>query len=144
MRLLLETCAMVGLLTAADGRYSNSPVVDAFLVPGRPAYSANGLKYAEDLYPAWGRLADLVRTGRPPMAPETILGDDKEKTRAFVLAMHERAHGIGSVLPHLPDLTGRRRLHRRRRRSGHLLGGARETHAGTVAPPCSTCRASSK
>jgi hypothetical protein len=85
-------------------------VVDAFLVPGRPAYSANGLKYAEDLYPAWGRLTDLVRTGRPPMTPETILGDDKAKTRAFVLAMHERAHGIGSILPHLPDLTGRRRL----------------------------------
>jgi hypothetical protein len=110
MRLLLETCATVGLLTAAGGRYSNTPVVDAFLVRGRPAYSANGLKYAEDLYPAWGRLADLVRTGRPPMTPQTILGDDKEKTRAFVYAMHERAHGIGSVLPYLPDLTGRRRL----------------------------------
>src|SRR5947208_3143530 len=110
MRLLLETCAMVGLLSATNGHYSNSPVVDAFLVPGRPAYSANGLKYAEDLYPAWGRLADLVRTGRPPMEPETILGTDKEKTRAFVYAMHERAHGIGSVLPHLPDLAGRRRL----------------------------------
>ena len=110
MRLLLETCATVGLLNGVDGRYSNTPVVDAFLVRGRPAYSANGLKYAEDLYPVWGRLADLVRTGRAPMTPQTILGDDKEKTRAFVLAMHERAHGIGSVLPHLPDLSGRRRL----------------------------------
>src|SRR5437660_361639 len=110
MRLLLETCVTIGLLSRVDGRYSNSPVVDAFLVRGRPAYSANGLKYAEDLYPAWGRLADLVRTGRPPMPPQTILGDDKAKTRAFVYAMHERAHGIGSVLPYLPDLSGRRRL----------------------------------
>ena len=82
---------MLGLLTAANGRYSNTPVVDAFLVKGRPAYSANGIKYAEDLYPAWGRLSDLVRSGRPPMPPETILGDDKAKTRHFVLAMHERA-----------------------------------------------------
>src|SRR5258708_30502451 len=110
MRLLLETCATVGLLNRADAHYSNTPLRDAFLVRGRPAYSANGLKYAEDLYPAWGRLADLVRTGRPPMTPPTILGDDKEKTRAFVYAMHERAHGIGSVLPYLPDLAGRRRL----------------------------------
>ena len=110
MRLLLESCAAVGLVTNADGRYSNTPVVDTFLVRGRPAYSANGLKYAEDLYPAWGRLAELVRTGRPPMTPQTILGDDKAKTRAFVYAMHERAHGIGSVLPYLPDLTGRRKL----------------------------------
>src|SRR4029077_9972639 len=66
MRLLLETCAMVGLLTTANGRYGNSSVVDAFLVPGRPAYSANGLKYAEDLYPAWGRLGGLGGTGPPP------------------------------------------------------------------------------
>jgi hypothetical protein len=110
MRLLLESCAAAGLLTSNDGSYANTPVADTFLVRGRPAYSANGLKYAEDLYPAWGRLADLVRTGRPPMMPQTILGDDKEKTRAFVYAMHERANGIGSVLPYLPDLTGRRRL----------------------------------
>ena len=110
MRLLLESCAAVGLLTNDGGRYANTPVVDTFLVRGGPAYSANALKYAEDLYPAWGRLADLVRTGRPPMTPQTILGDDKEKTRAFVYAMHERVHGIGSVLSHLPDLTGRRRL----------------------------------
>jgi len=110
MRLLLESCAAAGLLTSNGGSYANTPVADTFLVRGRPAYSANGLKYAEDLYPAWGRLADLVRTGHPPMVPQTILGDDKEKTRAFVYAMHERATGIGSVLPHLPDLTGRRRL----------------------------------
>jgi cyclopropane fatty-acyl-phospholipid synthase-like methyltransferase len=44
------------------------------------------------------------------MPPETILGEDKEKTRSFVLAMHERARGLGSVLPHLVDLNGRRRL----------------------------------
>ena len=44
------------------------------------------------------------------MPPETILGDDVEKTRAFVLAMHERAKGIGAVLPHGADLTGRKHL----------------------------------
>ncbi len=110
MQMLLQACANEGLLTQEADRYVNTPLVDAFLVRGRPAFSAHGLKYAEDLYPAWGNLATLVRTGRPPMPPETILGEDKEKTRAFVLAMHERARGIGSVLPHLVDLKGRRRL----------------------------------
>lgn len=110
IRLLLESCVAAGMLSAAEGRYANTPTADAFLVRGRPAYIGDGLKYAEDLYPAWGGLATLMRTGRPVLPPETILGDDKEKTRAFVFAMHERARGIGSVLPHDIDLTGRRRL----------------------------------
>src|SRR5690242_19197668 len=107
---LLEACVTEGLLSRNADMYSNTPVTDAFLVQGRPAYSANGFKYAQDLYPAWNHLGDLMRTGRPPMPPETILGDDKAKTRAFVYAMHERARGIGSVLPHLVDLAGRKKL----------------------------------
>src|SRR5688572_11219330 len=110
MRLLLEACVAEGMLVAEDGGYRNTPVTDAFLVRGRHTYGGNGLKYAEDLYPAWGRLADLVRTGRPVIEPESILGDDKQKTRAFVLAMHERARGLSAVLPHGADFTGRTRL----------------------------------
>lgn len=109
-RLLLEACVAEGLLAFDGAAYANTPVADAFLVRGRPAFSASGFKYAEDLYPVWGALPALVRSGRPPMPPETILGDDQAKTRAFVLAMHERARGIGSVLPHLVDLSRRRRL----------------------------------
>src|SRR5690348_15654857 len=63
-RLLLEACVSEGLLTSDAGGFANTPLADAFLVRGRPAFSASGFKYAEDLYPAWGRLADLVRTGR--------------------------------------------------------------------------------
>jgi len=110
IRLLLDSCVAAGMLSSAEGRYANTPTAEAFLVRGRPAYIGDGLKYAEDLYPTWGGLATLMRTGRPVLPPETILGDDKEKTRAFVLAMHERARGIGSVLPNDIDLTGRRRL----------------------------------
>jgi precorrin-6B methylase 2 len=110
MRLVLESCADSGLLARDGDRFVNTPTADVFLVRGRPAYLGDSLRYARDLYPAWGRLAELVKTGRPTMAPETILGDDKAKTRAFVMAMHERARGIGSVLPHNVDLSGRRRL----------------------------------
>ena len=110
LRLLLEACVAEGIVTTDGDTYRNTAVTDAFLVRGRQAYGGHGLKYAEDLYPAWGKLADLVRTGRPVMEPETILGIDKAKTRAFVLAMHERARGMGSVLPHGADFTGRKRL----------------------------------
>lgn len=110
LRLLLEACAAEGLVTTDGETYRNTPVTDAFLVRGRHTYGGHGLKYVEDLYPAWERLADVIRTGRPVMEPETILGIDKEKTRAFVLAMHERARGLSSVLPHGADFSGRKRL----------------------------------
>jgi hypothetical protein len=109
-RMLLDACAAEGLLTRSGGLFQNTPIAEAYLVKGRPAYIAHGLKFAEDLYPAWGRLADTVRTGRPAMAHDTVLGEDKEKTRAFVFAMHERARGISAVLPYNVEFSGRRRL----------------------------------
>jgi precorrin-6B methylase 2 len=110
MRLVIESCADSGLLVRQGDRFANTPTAEVFLVRGKPAYLGDSLKYARDLYPAWGAIGELVKTGRPTMPPETILGDDKAKTRAFVMAMHERAKGIGSVLPHNVDLSGRKRL----------------------------------
>ena len=110
LRLLLDACAAEGLLQRDGDIFSNSPVSEAYLVRGRSGYIAHGLKFAEDLQPAWLRLTDLVRSGAPTMAPESVLGEDKAKTRAFVLAMHERARGMSAVLPYGVDLTGRRRL----------------------------------
>ena len=56
------------------------------------------------------RLTDLVREGHPPTPASEYMGEDKARTRAFVMAMHERARGIGSVLSHFvppdaPDVT---------------------------------------
>lgn len=110
LRMVLETCADSGLLTRDGDRFRNTPTTETFLIKGRPAYLGDSLKYARDLYGPWGAMTQLVKTGRPTMPPETILGEDKAKTRAFVMAMHERAKGIGSVLPHNVNLTGRKRL----------------------------------
>lgn len=110
MRLLLDACVSEGLLTADGERYSNTPVTAAFLVKGKEGYSANAFKYAQNLVPAWSRLADFVKDGVPPMLPQVMLGENKAVTRAFVMGMHERAKGIGSILSHLVDLTGRKHL----------------------------------
>lgn len=110
LRMILETCADLGLLARDGDTFRNTPTTSVFLLKGKPAYLGDSLKYARDLYPAWGKLTELVKTGRPTMPPQTILGDDKAKTRAFVMAMHERARGIGSVLPHNVSLAGRKRL----------------------------------
>jgi len=110
MKLLLDACVAEGLLTAAGDEYANTPLTAAFLVRGRESYSANGFKYVQNLVPAWSQLTEFVRTGVPPMLPEVMLGVDKAVTRAFVMAMHERARGIGSILSHLVDLKGRTHL----------------------------------
>ncbi|HET9266620.1 MAG TPA: methyltransferase [Vicinamibacterales bacterium] len=110
LRMVLEWCVADGTLTFDGAHFQNTPATTAYLVKGQPAYAANGLKYAQDLYPAWGGLTSLVRTGRPSIDPESILGDDKAKTRAFIYAMHERARGLGSILPAMVDFSGRRRL----------------------------------
>jgi ubiquinone/menaquinone biosynthesis C-methylase UbiE len=109
-RLLLDACVAVGLLSKAGNIYRNTPEAAVFLVPGSPADLSGAIRYNRDVYSAWGKLAEMIRSGRPVERPELHLGEDKERTRTFVLAMHGRALAIGqAVIPQL-DLTGRRRL----------------------------------
>jgi hypothetical protein len=81
-----------------------------FLVPGSPADLSQAIRYNRDVYPAWGKLPEMVRTGKPVEHPGLHLGEDAARTRAFVLSMHGRALGIGrAVVPQL-DLAGATRL----------------------------------
>jgi ubiquinone/menaquinone biosynthesis C-methylase UbiE len=110
VRLLLDACVALGLLVKQDDCYSNAPAAAQCLVPGAPCDLTRAIAYNRDVYAAWGRLPELARTGRPVEAPALHLGDDPERTRRFVLAMHGRALGIGrAVVPLLP-LAGSRRL----------------------------------
>ncbi len=103
LQLLLDACVAVGLMRKGSAGYRNTPASAATLVAGAPHDLRGAIRYNQDVYPAWGRLPDLVRTGKPVEAPETHLGEDAERTRRFVLAMHGRALGIGrAVVPLLP------------------------------------------
>lgn len=108
--MFLNTCVSLGLIEKADGKYKNSALSETFLVKGKPSYLGDALKYSDDLYPVWGRLEDTLRSGAPALKPETILGEDPEKTRNFVLGMHNRALGVGRSLAEKADLAGRKRL----------------------------------
>ena len=109
-RLLLDACVALELLAKDEERYRNSPATAAFLVSGSPADLSGAIRYNRDVYAAWGKLKDLVRTGRPVEPPELHLGEDPERTRTFVLAMHGRAMGIGQAVIPLLDLAGKKRL----------------------------------
>ena len=69
LRLLLDACVAVGLLSKEGDCYANTPAADSALVTGAPFDLTRAVRYNRDVYPAWGRLADLVRSGRPVEAP---------------------------------------------------------------------------
>lgn len=107
-RLLLDACVALELLIKRGDRYQNTPESAAFLVPDSPADLSGAIRYNRDVYGAWGKLKDLVMTGKPVERPELHLGEDPERTRTFVLAMHGRAMGIGQAVIPLLDLCGRK------------------------------------
>jgi ubiquinone/menaquinone biosynthesis C-methylase UbiE len=109
-RLLLDACVALGLLTKDGSRYANAPAAALTLVPGAPNDLTRAIRYNRDVYPAWGKLPEFVRTGAPVEPPALHLGNDPERTRRFVLSMHGRALGIGRAVVPLLDLTGCRAL----------------------------------
>ena len=109
-RLLLDACAALGLLHKTGSRYRNSPEAAAFLVPGSLGDLSGAIRYNRDVYGTWGKLEEMVRTGKPVERPELHLGEDAERTRTFVLAMHGRALGIGQSVVPLLELAGKKKL----------------------------------
>jgi ubiquinone/menaquinone biosynthesis C-methylase UbiE len=107
-RLLLDACVAEGLLAKEGDVYSNTPAGKAALVPGGQADLTRAIRYNRDVYPAWGRLLDFVRTGRPVEKPEIHLGEDAARTKAFAASMFGRAFGIGrGIVPMLGKMEGR-------------------------------------
>ncbi len=109
-RLLLDACVALELLVKEGALYRNTPETAAFLVPGAPGDLSRAIRYNRDVYTAWGTLPELVRTGKPVERPEIHLGDDPARTRAFVMAMHGRAMGIGRMVIPMLQLPARGQL----------------------------------
>ena len=106
--LFLRACAGLGLLVDEGGRFANAPAAAVFLVKRSPAFMGNAIRYSDQLYGTWGRLDDALRSGQPVLAAEAYLGDNPDRTRTFVRAMHERALGVARALVGILDLQGRR------------------------------------
>jgi SAM-dependent methyltransferase len=108
--LLFDACVAVGLLEKRDGIYRNTPESATFLVPGCPGDFSGAIRYMRDVYPAWSRLTEFARTGKPVESPQLHLGDDEARTRTFVLSMHGKAMATGqATLPQI-SLAGRKRV----------------------------------
>ena len=106
LRLLLDACVAEGLLGKQEDTYFNTEAGKMALVPGGPADLSKAVRYNQDVYPAWGRLADLARTGEPVESPQLHLGDDPERTPRFALSMRGRALAIGRGVVPMLDFEG--------------------------------------
>ena len=105
MRLLADACVAEGLLEKRDGKYFNTSAGKMALIPGGPADLTKAIRYNRDVYPAWGKLAELAKTGRPVEKPEIHLGEDAARTKAFAASMFGRAMGIGKGIVPMLDLS---------------------------------------
>lgn len=114
LAMLLNAGVSLGLV-GKDGVGDNalfrpSALSGAFLVPGGPAFLGGALKFAFDVFAAWGRLPEAVRTGAPQLAEQEYLGGDAERTERFVRGMHGRAMGSAQGIAGGLDLSDSTRL----------------------------------
>ena len=104
---LLNLLVGIGVLDKTDDRYANTAAVDRYLVPG-PDYLGGFLIGAgAGLYPAYGRLAEALRTGKPQATGsfDSML-DDEKATGNFVRMMDGLSQGLVDELVSAIDWSG--------------------------------------
>ena len=107
---LLNACVATKLLKKENGRFSNLPMADSFLVAGRAQFMGNWIRLMAAWYAPFGQLTTAIRSGEPVEDPMRHLGDDAVYTRDFIMAMHDYALGPGKELLRHVDLGGCTRL----------------------------------
>jgi len=109
--LLLNACVGVGLLRKTGAKYSNSPLSNEFLVPGRPGYLGRVVVKEQEFYGPWGLAARAVRDDKAQLPTMTErLRKDPATAQNFLLALHDLGLLNASALPDYVDLTGCRNL----------------------------------
>jgi predicted O-methyltransferase YrrM len=114
--MLLTGCASLGLLESEYGRYRNTAISEAYLVPGKPHYFGGWIAMADKrLYAGWGKLAEALRTNRPttwnPDAQSSLFdGEDPRMLTLFWEAMHSLSTMTARALGAAYDFGRYRRL----------------------------------
>lgn len=131
-RHFLDLLVTLELLTKEAGNYANTPAADRYLIRGKSEYVGGFLNRANHmLYPAYGKLTDALRTGKPQAAANfQDMIANPERLRRFLDMMDSLTGLLGEELAqafdfgkyqHVLDLGGAR---------GHLLSFVVRAHAG--------------
>jgi SAM-dependent methyltransferase len=108
----LRVLAGIGALDERDGVYRNAPGADQFLVAGRPGFVGGFLMGAGfSIYPAYGRLAQALRTGKSQVdgAFEDLL-DQPDALRQFAAMMDGLNESLAPALARAYDFGGHSRV----------------------------------
>ncbi|ASO19696.1 SAM-dependent methyltransferase [Actinoalloteichus hoggarensis] len=103
----LQLLVALGLLVREGDRYSNAEGADRHLVRGEKGYVGGFmLRSDRNLYPAWGKLAEGLRTGRPQSVGDfdAVLANPKFLAQ-FVHMMDALTHVLGPELIERIDFT---------------------------------------
>lgn len=114
---LLVALLGLGLVEKRGSRYSNGPTAGRYLVPGEPDYLGDLVGFLASMWSNWGRLAEVVRSGRcaddalGPGGRVDVERMDDASLRGFIMAMHNLAMAQAVNLAKSLDLTDKRRLY---------------------------------
>jgi len=105
----LNALTAAGLLIKSNGRYSNTPLADTFLVQGKPFYQGNLLKLVSKGYHDWSKLGQVLKEGAGRKAGERPAKNVFNES--FILAMAEGAlrgtlQQTVDVISGLPEFAG--------------------------------------
>ncbi|MDH7571600.1 MAG: methyltransferase [Armatimonadota bacterium] len=106
---VLDAVVAMGLLEKSGETYRNTPAAQAFLVRGAPESMLAALEHMGNMWERWGRLTEIVRTGKPAALPRV---DDRGDAflESFLGAMDALARHAAPQVAAAVGLSGVRRL----------------------------------
>jgi hypothetical protein len=111
LKMLVNACKAVGLLSGEGEALKNSPEAERFLVKGRKSYIGDFiLLIGEEYYDVWRGLKEVIVTGRPVRDDRMVRLSKPRYAEDYIRAMQEISHGAAANLAEGLKLPGKKLL----------------------------------